>query len=179
MAKSWFVVQTSPRHEAAVEKAIQGLDFRTLLPLCFWYRNHARRYERVSGPLFPCYLFAEFDPSQDAWVPIVRKHGQDGVRTILGMTENAGRPTPVHAGIIDDIRALLSAHHGEVRLEPERKQRFSRNDAVRILNGPFSGLAGIVVRDQRARVKCLLDLFGRQTEICFPRESIALAAAVA
>lgn len=177
--REWFVVQTAPKKETAIEKAIQGLEFATLLPLCFWYRHHNHRRERVTGPLFPCYLFAEFDARRDPWMQIIRTPGQDGARTVLGMVENAGTPQPVAPKVVASIRRLMEAHDGQIRLEPERKQRFRHNDPIRILNGPFSGLSGFVLLDQRARVKCLLDFFGRKTEICLQRESIALAATVA
>lgn len=179
MSKHWFVVQTSPRRESTVENAIKGLDFSTLLPLCSWYRHHNHQYQRVVGPLFPCYLFAEFDVNQDPWVAIIRAHGQDGARTILGMAENSGTPQPVPVPVIEGIRRLIDAHHGEVKLKKERKQHFKRNDAVRILNGPFTGMTAWVERDQNARVRCLLDMLGAKVKVSFPRESIALAAAVA
>lgn len=172
----WYVVQTNPRTEFAVEKAIKGLDFETLLPLCSWERHHNHRLERVSGPLFPCYLFARFDVVSDPWVAIIRTNGQHGARAILGAAENAGIPQPVPEPVMAEMRRMLDAHQGEIRLHSGRKHRFHRGEAIRVLNGPFSGLRGIVERDQRARVKCLLDIFSRQTEICFPRESIALAA---
>ena len=76
----WYVVHTQPRGESlAITNLInQGLE--TYLPLHLRRRRHARRTEWVPAPLFPSYLFVQFDVEQTRWRAI---HSTFGVRYLV------------------------------------------------------------------------------------------------
>jgi len=155
---AWYVMQSQPRKEAFVRRSIQDLGRETFLPLVA---------ERVPGrrnvseqPLFPCYLFARLS---EAGGDIPRFRWMQGVNRILG---DGRRARPVADFVVDTIRANAT-RRGRVRLGT----RMQKGDKVRILEGPLSGLVGILEQpnsDSRKRVFVLLELFHRLTRIEIP-----------
>ena len=61
MAEQWFVVITKQAKEFAAACSIEAEGFRTFLPITIVERSHAGKRERVSRPLFPRYIFVQFD----------------------------------------------------------------------------------------------------------------------
>ena len=58
----WYVVSTKPNQENRAALNLRKQAFEVLLPMMQKKRRHARQIETVLRPLFPGYLFVEFDP---------------------------------------------------------------------------------------------------------------------
>ena len=121
------------------------------------------------GPLFPGYLFARLsieqgDLNRIRWTP--------GVRKLLGDSEG---PSPIEDRVVDAIR-MRADRTGRVRLGLGLR----KGDRVRILDGPLSGLVGILERPALTaieRVCVLLAVFQRPTRVELPAQAICSAGA--
>ena len=158
---SWYVIQSNPRREAFVRGRIEDLGCEAFLPLMA-ERKPGRRRATV-GPLFPAYLFARLSATD-----LARVRWTQGIRRVLG---NGQRPLPVEDAAVDLIRSRAD-RTGKVRLGLDLR----RGDSVKILDGPFAGLTGMLERsgvspDQRVNV--LLEVFHRCTRVEMPAHAIA------
>ncbi len=192
MARAWYVVQTVPGNEARVSQAIAEIPeqrFGSFLPLMEREISHARRKSIVQRPLYPSYIFAEFDAAEDAeddWPKILQLKG---VHTILGIQRASGIPTSreeiarrfrpkaplaLPARVVPALKEAMASSGGVFRLLAPKKQQLKPGSRVRVIDGPLEGLVGLVAFDRRERVGILLDMLGRKGAISIPRESIAL-----
>jgi transcription antitermination factor NusG len=151
----WYVVQAHPRKERFVRDRILEMDREAFLPLVA-ERTTPRRTQ-ASASLFPGYLFARLSAGQGDF-PRVR--WARGVRRLLG---HGDRPVPVDEKLIKILRNRVD-RHGRMRMD-----RVLRGGArVRIVDGPFAGLVGVLdrrVASPEDRVHVLLDLFHRLTRV--------------
>ena len=151
----WYVVKTKPRKEERARCYLDQHGIRTFLP---WMETpHFSQGEAIKKlkPLFPNYLFAQFDLTHN--YPLV-KWGK-GVNKILGFGKY---PTP----IADEVLSILKNRTDENNIVRESCD-LKKNDPVRITSGLFKDLLGIFdswVSDSD-RVKVLLSLIGYQPRI--------------
>lgn len=152
---AWYVVQSNVRKESFVRDRIEELGREAFLPLLSERRRGRRR--ATTGPFFPGYLFARLSECDG---DLARVRWLHGVRRVLG---DGDRPRPVHDGIVDTIRIRADAT-GRVRFGG----RLRRGDRVKILDGPFAGLIGVLERPPHGpeqRILVLLELFQRVTRV--------------
>jgi transcriptional antiterminator NusG len=149
---SWYVIQTKPTSESAVEQHLQNAEFETFLPrIRTMVRGRAGSRIR---PLFPSYIFAHMDlrdPNLYRMIKYTR-----GVRKILG---DGIIPTPVPDEMIAIIRGRMD---GEGVIE--QRLTMDKGDEVRIRGGVFRDLIGILERPVSAagRVRVLLQIMKHQ-----------------
>lgn len=106
-------------------------------------------------PLFPGYAFVSLDIARDAWRSV---NGTFGVRRII---ECGGQPAAVPEGIVAALMEMTNAD-GCVTFAAQ----FAVGDRVRFLAGPFTEMIGTLGQlDAQGRVRVLLSLFGRETEV--------------
>jgi len=157
----WYVIQSNPRRETFVRERIEDLGCEVFLPLMA--ERRPGRCRATVGPLFPSYLFARLsatDLPRIRWTP--------GVRQVLG---NGQRPLPVEDAAVDLIRSRADCT-GKVKLGLGLR----RGDRVKILDGPFAGLTGMLERPAMSpgqRVNVLLEVFHRLTRVEMRAHAIA------
>jgi transcriptional antiterminator RfaH len=159
---AWYVIQSHPRKEPLVGTRLRELGREVFLPTVSERRPGTRRSS--IGPLFPGYLFARLARKEGDLATVRWTHG---VRRLLGDGEG---PQPVAERLIETIRAR-SDRTGRVRLGADLK----RGDRVRVLDGPLTGLVGILERPAVSpveRVCVLLDVFRRLTQVDLPASAI-------
>jgi transcriptional antiterminator RfaH len=123
-------------------------------------RNKAKS---VSRPLFPGYLFVQFDPTRNGWQAINSTRGIS--RVILG---NIRRPTPLPAHFMAGLMARCNMH--DILMAPQDLQA---GDRIRILSGPFADIVTKIEQvDDGDRLGILIDLMGREVRTSIP-QSIA------
>lgn len=164
---SWFAVYTHSHAEMKANIHLEQQGFKTYFPRYRKYRTHARRVETVIAPLFPRYLFVDFDPFVARWRCVC---STTGVSRLVGDSE---KPTPVPDCVVADLRSREDAFG----LFPvEQKQRLSVGDTVQISAGSFADRVGrIHCLDGNERVVVLLNLLGRQVKTSLQRDIIAIA----
>lgn len=175
----WFVLQTEPRCEAWVAGELSQAGFTTFLPQVMHHcREHPARtqsrakrrqplYTTRPVPAFPGYLFVAFDEAVDPWRKLTRTMG---VKRI--MMRSSERPAPVPAGVVDRLRRESD---GRLMLRSPAPL-FEAGAILRIEDGPFADHNGVCLWNDETRVRVLLDLFGRSTEVTLNRGDVQAAA---
>jgi transcriptional antiterminator RfaH len=167
----WFCAWTHPSAEFRSELDLMAKGFRVYLPL-----HLDRRFERdagqaIIGPLFPRYLFVQFNPSRDQWRRIYRSRGIAG---LIAVTTD--KPIPVPIGIIEHLQARTSARR--VVDDPGEHPEASRirvGATGTVLGGPWAGWTGICTLSRRDRLTLLLSLFGRQVPVSLRHDQVIAA----
>ena len=146
----WYAVETKPRYEDRValwvEQRVQAPVFLPRLESVHRQRN--RKVRRVE-PLFPSYLFVQISAEPTQWYAV---RWTPGVKDIVRM---AGAVMPVPDEAIDVLKARCRERGyipWESKLRPDSQ--------VRIIDGPFAGLEGILEQSAPGgeRVRVLLNL---------------------
>jgi transcription antitermination factor NusG len=161
----WYVVRTKARRESYAQDQLARRGVHTFLPRILEPGRSAS--EPMVGPLFPGYLFARLRLSVQytavIWAP--------GVRSFVSFGEI---PCPLDDEVVDFLRERCGTE-GIVRSLPS----FNDGDLVRVKYGPFGGLLGVVQGDvsARCRVRVLMDLLRRRTQVSLPVELLEHAGA--
>jgi len=133
----WYAVHTKSRFEY---KALNGLTQKNLtsfLPEMEVWSKRKDRKKKISVPLFPGYLFVEASLDNETKLAILKTYG---VVRILGKKENA-EPLPVPEEKIIAIQRIM-----EKKVEMFSMQYPKTGEPARILDGPFAGIEGTVVK---------------------------------
>lgn len=148
--QAWHVVLAKPNQEARAAVELARQDFRVFLPVL------------DAKPMFPRYIFVQFDRDTDNWGTIKSTRG------CIGLLRNGFIPANVPEHL---ITALMSYRPPQEPVQAETV--FSAGQPIRIVEGPLAGLEGLFVADKKARIMCLLELCGKKVEV--PTASIRAA----
>jgi transcriptional antiterminator RfaH len=164
----WYAVSTKPHQERQAELHIKQWDIECFLPLLKVNKIVRRTRKTVIEPLFPGYLFAQFE---------LERHYRAvsyaaGVRKVV---EFGSGPVELDATMIDAIRERLN--DGYVTLMPVRPMR---GQVVRIKGGPLAGLEAVFVREMkdRDRVLLLLNRLGLNAKLNMSIDQVSLPLAL-
>ena len=153
----WYACYTRARHEKQVETQPRQRGVDSYLPLVQQVRQWSDRKKAVQFPLFPSYVFGRFTLSEVHAVLTT-----PGVSTIVRAN---GYPTPIPSGDLDNVKKFVAAL-AELGLEPDPRPFLTEGQWVRVLEGPFEGVEGVVVeRRGRKRVLVGLAAIGQGLEI--------------
>lgn len=133
---AWHVLWTRSHCEQLVYGQLAAKGFRLFLPAVnVWSRRGTARH-RVRVPMFPGYLFLHHGMDKTSHVEVLKARG---LVQILG--ERWDRLAAVPDAEIDAIRRL---HRSDVPVLPHPYLR--EGQRVRITEGPFANVEGILVR---------------------------------
>jgi transcription antitermination factor NusG len=152
---NWYAVQTRSRHEKMVARQLEGLGFRTFLPLTAQLRQWSDRRKLVELPLFPGYTFVHmvYQPEQR-----YRVLNTEGIVSFVGIQ---GQGIPIPDKQIEYIRILQSA---DVRMESHPFLKVGQR--VRVCSGSLSGTEGILVGQESDRMLVIsVELIQRSVSI--------------
>jgi len=130
----WYVAYTYPRHERAVADQLERKSVEAFLPTFTETSQWKDRRVKLELPLFPGYVFARITASER--VKIL------SVPSVIRMLHYQGALAPVSEDEIDTIRQFLTQG---AKLRPHRY--LAVGDLVRVREGVFTGVQGIVVRE--------------------------------
>jgi transcription antitermination factor NusG len=145
-AEQWFAAYITPRHEKAVVRQFGVRHLESFLPLY----TSVRRWKNgcqvaVEQPLFPGYVFVHLPRRR--WVDVLQVPG------VISLVSSGRQPSPLPSQEIDSLR------EGLPRRQYEPHPYLAVGDKVRIVEGPFAGMAGVLVRKKKDfRVVLTLDL---------------------
>ena len=161
----WYVVHT---HVQAEEKAafhLRRQGYKVYLPHCLKRVRHARRTEYKPSPLFPRYLFVEFDVETCRWLSVMSTVG------VSHLISTAVGPVPLPEGVVDGIRARQD---GDGFIPLKKLQPLRAGETVTLNEGPFEGYTAIFeCPNDDDRVTLLMTIMGREMRIRVPGCSIA------
>jgi transcription antitermination factor NusG len=149
-----------PRWESSTALLLTGKGYPTLLPT---YRKKARREARrkeINPPLFPGYVFCQFDPLKR--LPILITPG------VIAVVSCGRIPLPVADGEIAAIQTIITCG---VRAEPWPYLEVGQR--VRVFEGSFEGLEGILIQFKgNQRIVVSISLLRRSVAVEFENYSV-------
>lgn len=161
----WYVIHTYSGYENKVkqylEQRILSMDvvdkvFRVVVPTeeVVEVKNGVRR--PVQKKVYPGYVLVEMFIDPQSW-EVVRR--TQGVTSFVGTSSNDA--TPLEEA---EVQAILRKM---VEEKPQVRITFNRGDRVKIIDGPFSEVLGLVdeVNVDKSRLRVLVSMFGREAPV--------------
>lgn len=133
----WYAVHTKSRHEYKAHTGLVQKNITSFLPEIEVWSKRKDRKKKISIPLFPGYFFVEAVLDNETKLAILKTYG---VVRILGKKENA-EPLPVPDAKIEAIQRLLAK-----KVEIFTMQYPKAGEAAKIIDGPFAGIEGTVIK---------------------------------
>lgn len=130
----WYAVHTRARHEKVVVERLQELGFTTFLPLVKETRRWSDRKKVVELPLFGCYVFVEFVPTNEKRLRVCQT---DGVLQIVGVK---GQGIAIPDEQIEAVRTLLNGN-----LSWTNHPFLKIGQKVRVCGGALEGVEGSLI----------------------------------
>ena len=143
----WYAVYTRSRHEQKANERLLEKKVETFLPLIERWSRRKDRRKRIHIPLFPGYLFVRTLLGAKNHLEILKT---DGVVRILGNNEN---PIPIPD---EQIHAIQSLIRNGVAIE--RHPYLKEGMKVRVVNGPLTGIEGILLKTQAKRNRLVISV---------------------
>jgi len=161
LAEYWFAVHVRPRHEKSVSRGLNAKGYREFLPTYTTRSRWADRYKDVERPLFPGYLFCQFNPKQRLLILET-----PGVASIIGF---GNRPVPVDEEEIRSVRAIVESG---LPVAPHVPLKIGHR--VRICAGPLNGLTGTLSKVRKTdRLVVTVGLLQRAVAVQIDRSWVA------
>jgi len=161
---AWFVAHTTSGHEVRVAETLrQRIEtmhledkvFELLVPTQDRVVIRQGKKSTVKEKIFPGYLLIKMIMEDAAWL---------AVRTTPGVTGFVGTgkaPTPLSETEVTNIQKFVSSPAKRF------KTKFTKTEAVKITDGPFSDFLGTIeeIDEEKGKVKVLVSIFGRETPV--------------
>jgi transcriptional antiterminator RfaH len=164
--KQWYVVNTKAREEPKASFNLKRQGFNSYLPQYKKTRRHARRIDTVLAPLFPKYLFIEFDLDLERWSSI---NSTAGVKKLIMF---GSLPATLPSELVEEIRTREDVE-GVVSLSQYLK--IKQGDQVTVNSGAFNEHRGIFeCQDDDKRIIILLKLMGRDVRVRLASSAISV-----
>lgn len=163
----WFLAQLKPNGFLTAQRNLQRQGFTTFMPMREKTVRHARKRSEVLRPLFPGYIFVNFDVDLTQWRVI---NSTFGVLRLVTARPDKPQMAP------EALMAALLARCGEqdVVLPPVA---LNAGDKVRVVDGPFRNIvAEVESMTAQNRVGLLLKVMGRATRANFAVDDLELFA---
>ena len=154
---SWYALRIQSRLSSLAADTLRGKGYEEFLPLYRARRRWSDRVKQVELPLFPGYLFCQFDVNDR--LPILTTPGVIG---IVG----AGK-LPIHVDV-EEIEAIRAILRSGLAAQPWPLLVGSK---VYIERGPLAGLEGIITNtDKVYRLVVSVSLLQRSVAVEIDRE---------
>ncbi|MEN8236893.1 MAG: transcription termination/antitermination NusG family protein [Pseudomonadota bacterium] len=161
--KQWYVVHTHVNKEQIALENLERQNFHSYYPVYKKQRKHARKVETVRAPLFPRYLFVEFDPETDRWLSIQSTIG------VSHLICHGIHPTPVPAEIIEAIQQR-EIEPGLIELTPPA---LKPGQKLLITKGPFEGYQALFESaSDNQRITILLSYMNQHLKVKTSRTAV-------
>jgi len=163
-AGKWYIVHTYSGHENRVEESlrqrVQSLGFQDrifdiIVPTRNTIKVQGGKKEKVLEKIFPGYVLVKMILDDESWLL---------VRTTQGITSFVGagnKPTPISEIEVEAIQKFMNLE------QPLYKTAFTKGEAVKIIDGPFTDFLGAIdeIDETKGKLKVLVSIFGRETPV--------------
>ncbi|MDD3679329.1 MAG: transcription termination/antitermination protein NusG [Candidatus Shapirobacteria bacterium] len=160
----WYILHTYSGQEARVAKIlqqrIQSLKledkfFEVLIPTEERMKIRSGKRFTKEEMLFPGYIFIKMVFDDNSWAAA---RGSEGVTGFVGAGD---QPIPVTEREIKVIKNYLATE------KPKYTVKFTVGEAVKIVDGPFSGFLGTIdnIDKERGKLRVMVSIFGRETPV--------------
>ncbi len=162
----WYIIHTYSRFENKVKESLRsrvealGLDDQVgeiLIPTEDVIQVRNGKKVPVKRLLYPGYVLVQLDLDDNLW------HAVKNTPRVTGFVGGGKQPLPLS---VDEVNKIMSRQQAS-RDRPRPHMRFTRNDRVSIVDGPFTGFTGTVeeVNEDRSTLKVMVTIFGRGTPV--------------
>lgn len=161
--KGWFLLYCKPKSEqrAQLNLGMQGVE--TYLPMVQVEKKEKGLSQIKRIPLFPNYLFVNFDPDEFS---VSKIHSTRGVSRLVDCSE---RLVPLN----DILITRLKYQEVTAPVLSKSSPKIRTGEKVRVLNGPFGELEGVFVQHSgEERCKVLFKLLGKMQTLEFASDNI-------
>ena len=166
-AAKWYVVHTYSGYESKVctnlEKMVenrhmQDLILETKIPLETVTEIKDNKTREVEQKLFPGYVLVKMVMTDESWY-VVRN-----TRGVTGFVGAASKPEPLSEAEIN----ALGVETRSVKVD------YEVGDSVEIMDGPFSGMTGVVdkIYTAEGRVRVMVFVMNRETPVDLAMDQI-------
>lgn len=162
----WYVVHTKVRQEQTACENLARQGYAVYLPRIKILKRLRGRQQAQLEPLFPRYVFVQ---------PGSLAHSIAPVRSTLGVTalvRFGHEPAVMRPATLQGIREF-EARQNEAR--DEDISPFQRGERVRVVEGPLTGLEGLISDVSQQRVIVLMELLGQDTRVSLSRDQLLVA----
>jgi len=162
--RNWYVIHTYSGYEDQVAESLKerietlGMKdkiFAVLVPKEKQIEIKRGKRKVIEKRIFPGYVLVDMIVTDDSWY-VVRN-----TPNVTGFVGFGTQPTPVSEEEMRIIKKKMGVE------EPKYKIDFKIGESVKITDGPFTGLEGVIdeIDQERGKVKVLVSMFGRETPV--------------
>lgn len=166
MKQQWYVVQTQTNFEDKVKSEIEKLRNNpafadkisdVIVPTEDVINIQKNRKTIKKRKFFPGYVMVKMLIDEETYWAIRKING---VKSFLS---DKKKPIPLREEEIANIKTILETP----QLKPKPDITFEKDESLRIIDGPFKLLVGVVqdVYPEKARLKLMVTIFGRPTPV--------------
>lgn len=169
MSSRWYVVQSKQKQEYEAAKQLENQNFAVYIPQTLLKKTVRGKPVQVPTPLFPSYLFVQFDITKDRWRKIC---GTRGVQQLVTATDESVSPLP--RCLVEDM--MLEADdlgYLSIKKADEIVADYRPGDHLEVVGGVFQGLSGTCESVKKDRVFVLLALLSGNTRVELPSSMVA------
>jgi transcription antitermination factor NusG len=158
---AWFALYTKPKHEFKAGIYLSGIELEYYLPTTTTIRKWSDRKKKITEPLFKGYIFVHCNEKER-----YEALQHDSIISTVGFS---GKPAKIPDWQIDNLKKML-----DEKREVFVGNMLSEGTKVKIVDGPFSGVEGIVMQsDEKGKIFGItIDLLRRSVLVRLPKESI-------
>ncbi|PIQ81744.1 MAG: transcription termination/antitermination protein NusG [Candidatus Omnitrophica bacterium CG11_big_fil_rev_8_21_14_0_20_64_10] len=164
--KNWYVIHTLTGQEEKVRAALQkaldsgsaaGMISQVLVPMEKVSEVKGGKKKISERHVFPGYVLVEMALSDEAWYLIKTTPG------VAGFVGARTKPVPLRP---EEVKQILRATQEKME-KPTPKVSFDRGESVRVTEGPFNNLTGVVeeLNPEKGKLKVMVPILGRATPI--------------
>ncbi len=166
MRRKWYVIHTLSGCEnkvmVSLEQKIDSLALRdyiskVLIPTEEVAEVRGGEKKVTTRNLFPGYVFVEMDLNDKTWYLVKNTPG------VSGFVSSGRDPVPLGEKEVENILKAVE----EKRSKPTPKVVLEKGESVRVIEGPFTNLNGVVeeANPEKGKVKVMVSIFGRSTPV--------------
>ncbi|MCE0505073.1 MULTISPECIES: transcription termination/antitermination protein NusG [unclassified Roseivivax] len=157
--RNWFAAQLKPNGLTLAERNLARQGFAHFAPRRMETTRRAGKLTSRPRPLFPGYVFVQFDPAGADWRKLNATRGL--TRVVL---DDPRHPRPLPQ---DFMAGLLARCDRDEVLETV--PAFAEGDLVRVINGPMAMLVSrIEALGDDDRIRLLMEFMGQKTRVTVP-----------
>ena len=164
--KNWFIVHTYSGFEQKVADSLKSradaFGFADKIGQILIPTEEVvelRNGKKVTSKrlVYPGYVMVEMEMNDALW------HEVKNTPRVTGFVGGGNSPVPLSP---DEVNSILNRQASAAE-RPRPKMTFEKNDAVRIVDGPFANFSGKVdeINPERGTLRVMVTIFGRATPV--------------
>ncbi len=156
----WFALYTKPRNEFKAAAQLESAEVEYYLPTIVRISKWTDRKKKITEPLMRGYIFI-FSDERERILALEQP-------SIVRCVSERGKPARIPEWQIDNLKKML-----QTNAEFHIKDGLTRGVMVKIKEGPFNGVIGVVQEAEIGKaIVVSIDLLNRSVIAHLPEESI-------